>query len=142
MQEVLMEIKWGAELATGVSWMDREHKELLSRLNVFVDAIERGRGGVEVKRLFRFLDEYVVTHFDHEERAMSTHGYPDMHLHLKEHTLFIGDISRLESGLVDDPDDLIERVRSHLVSWVLNHIGSTDRALGVYIMQRSGENSP
>jgi hemerythrin-like metal-binding protein len=137
-----VEIQWGAKFYTGVAWMDREHKELLSRIDGFCKAIERGEGTTEVGRLFKFLDEYVVTHFNHEERAMGRHGYPDMHLHLKEHTFFIDDISKLESALLDDPDDLLERVRGRLTSWLLNHIGSTDKALGAYLMERSGEYSP
>lgn len=143
-----MSIEWGPHLATGVSWQDREHKELLKRFKDLVRAIDEGKGEEEVKSLFNFLDEYVVSHFHNEEQAMSRHGYPDMLVHLEEHTHFIDDFSRVRSGAEGSGDggeggnDLAELVRERLMGWILNHIGSTDQSLGAFLKQRPGEKAP
>jgi hemerythrin len=135
-------IEWGEHLSTGVAWQDREHKELLKRFNELVTAIDEGRGQEEVTRLFTFLDDYVVAHFHHEEQAMSRFSYPDMLVHLEEHTHFIDDLSRVKAGSRGSADDLAELIRKRLVSWILNHLGSTDKSLGAFLRERPGERGP
>ncbi len=137
-----MVIEWGVHLSTGVAWQDREHKELLRRFNELVTAIDEGRGPEEVKRLFTFLDDYVVAHFHHEEQAMSRFSYPDMLVHLEEHTHFIDDLFRVKAGSQGSADDLAELIRKRLVSWILNHLGSTDKFLGAFLRERPGERGP
>jgi hemerythrin-like metal-binding protein len=137
-----MAIEWGQQLSTGVPWQDREHKEFFKRLNELVSAIERGEGEEEVGRLFKFLDDYMVTHFHHEEQAMSRYGYPDILTHLEEHTHFIDDLSRLKKESLQCGSGLAEQVRSRLVDWLVDHIGSTDKALGAFLNQRPGEKAP
>jgi hemerythrin len=137
-----MVIEWGPHLATGVAWQDREHKELFKRFNQLVSAIECGEGEEEVGKLFKFLDDYVVTHFHHEEQAMSKFSYPGILAHLEEHTHFIDDLFGLERESQQCGSGLAELVRSRLVSWLENHIGSTDKALGVFLNQRHGEKAP
>jgi hemerythrin len=137
-----MAIEWGQNFATGVAWQDREHKELIKRLKELVSAIERGEGKEEVGRLLKFLDDYVVAHFHHEEQAMSRYNYPEILAHLKEHTQFIDDFSRLKKEVQGASPGLAERVRNRLVGWLVKHLGSTDKALGAFLNQRPGEKGP
>jgi hemerythrin-like metal-binding protein len=73
---------------------------------------------------------------------MSRYGYPDILTHLEEHTHFIDDLSRLKKESLQCGSGLAEQVRSRLVDWLVDHIGSTDKALGAFLNQRPGEKAP
>ena len=72
-----MSMQWTADLATGVTEIDNQHKEIFSRLGQLYAACSEGRGKEEVLRLILFLEEYVKEHFSAEERLQMRHGYPD-----------------------------------------------------------------
>lgn len=131
-----MAIEWSDSLLTGLEWQDFQHKELFSRINSLLDAMDMGLGKDEVLRLFGFLDEYFVTHFDAEEQAMHKYDYPDMLAHLEEHMRFIDDIARLRSDALHGVSTgLVIQVQSRLVDWLINHIGSIDKSLGAFIKE-------
>jgi len=90
-----MAIEWSRNLSTGVEWQDRHHKELFKRVNGLLDAMSVGMGKDELDRVFRFLDSYIVVHFDAEEQAMSKYDFPHAMEHLREHTGFIEAVAAL-----------------------------------------------
>jgi hemerythrin len=131
-----MAIEWSDSLLTGVEWQDFQHKELFSRINSLLDAMDMGFGKDEVLRLFEFLDEYFVIHFDAEEQAMHKYDYPDTLAHLEEHTRFIDDIAKLRSDALHGVSaGLVIQVQSRVVGWLINHIGSIDKSLGAFISE-------
>ncbi len=121
-------------LLTGVSWQDRQHKELIKRVNRLIEAIEQGKGMAELERLFTFLDEYMVIHFEAEEVAMHNHDYPDTVAHLREHTMFIEDLAGLREGMEHFAQEELEaKAERLLVDWLRNHIGRVDKKLGLFL---------
>lgn len=131
-----MAIEWNKTLSTGILWQDSQHKELFKRIDSLLDAMHAGLGKEEVKRLFRFLDEYFVIHFEAEERAMNSAGYPDMLAHLAEHTRFIDDIAELKKRCVAGiTTALILKTQREVQDWLVNHIGTTDKAMAAFILK-------
>ncbi len=131
-----MAIEWSDSLLTGVEWQDFQHRELFSRINSLLDAMNIGFGKDEVSRLFEFLDEYIIIHFDAEEQAMHKYDYPDTLAHLKEHTRFIDDIAKLRNDTLQGVSTgLVIQVQSRVVDWLINHIGGVDKSLGAFIKE-------
>jgi len=131
-----MAIEWSSGLSTGVEWQDRQHKELFNRINSLLDAMNLGLGKDEVVRLFKFLDEYIVIHFDAEEQIMHKYNFPDILSHLEEHHKFIDDVGVLKDEAEDAlSSGLVIKVQSRIVDWLLNHIGSVDQVLGAFILK-------
>ncbi|HEY4708508.1 MAG TPA: bacteriohemerythrin [Thermodesulfobacteriota bacterium] len=129
-----MGIEWSSNLATGVDWQDRHHKELFKRINRLLDAMSAGYGKDEVRDLFNFLDEYFVVHFEAEERAMNKYGYPETIAHLAEHTAFIDRIATLRKDFEKGASTgLVIKVQRQVVDWLINHIGELDKKLGGFI---------
>lgn len=125
---------WKKTLETGVKWQDDQHRELFKRIEALIDAINMGLGKDEVMRLFSFLDEYFVVHFEAEERAMDRYGYPDAAAHLAEHTRFIEDIERLEKEAAEGVSTaLVVKTRSKVSDWLVEHIGRVDRKLAEFL---------
>jgi hemerythrin len=130
-----MVIEWSESLSTGLDWQDRQHKELFKRMSSLMDAMNVGLGRDEVMKLFRFLDDYFVVHFDDEEQVMNKFNYPGSLKHIEQHTRFIDDIAVLraeasEKGLSASVVILVQR---RVVDWLINHIGETDREFAAFV---------
>jgi len=131
-----MAVEWNRNLSTGVEWQDRHHKELFKRVNSLLDAMSVGMGKDELERVFRFLDSYFVVHFDAEEQAMSTYGFPGAVEHLREHTGFIEKVDSLRHESALGPTAvLVVKVQKLVVDWLINHIGGEDKKLGAHILR-------
>ncbi|MBI5644094.1 MAG: hemerythrin family protein [Deltaproteobacteria bacterium] len=129
-----MAIEWSNSLSTGLLWQDNQHKELFRRINSLLDAMNVGLGKEEVVRLFKFLDDYIVVHFEAEETAMSKNNFPGMLAHLAQHTRFIENISRLREECRENiSTGLVIKVQREVVDWLINHIGGIDKELGTFL---------
>ena len=131
---------WTKTLETGLKWQDDQHRELFRRIEALIDAINMGLGRDEVLKLFSFLDEYFVVHFEAEERAMDRYDYPEAAEHLAEHTRFIGDIERLEKEAAGGVStSLVVKTREEVSNWLVEHIGRVDRKLAEFLKKAEKE---
>ena len=131
-----MSIEWSSGLSTGLEWQDRHHKELFKRINSLLEAMTLGYGKVELVKVFDFLDDYFVYHFEAEEQAMSRFNYPGMIAHLYEHTRFIERVSKLREECKKGPSTALAiRTQREVVDWLVNHIGGIDKTLGAFLLK-------
>lgn len=130
-----MAIEWTEDLATGVSEIDNQHKELFKRINNMLEACNQGRGKEEVGRVIKFLEDYVVTHFTTEESYMTKHGYPEYPVHKAAHSLFIENFSGLKRKFETEGVGvhIVILTNSLVVDWLINHIRKVDKALGGFL---------
>ncbi|MDI3280784.1 MAG: bacteriohemerythrin, partial [Bacillota bacterium] len=89
-------MKWTEDLATGVTQIDDQHKELIERVNQLLAACSEGRGKEEVGRTLNFLSDYIVFHFGTEEKYMTQYDYPGYNSHKAQHTGFIKEFTDLK----------------------------------------------
>lgn len=131
-------MEWTQDLSVGVKEIDDQHKELISRMNAFFDAMKNGDKQLKVLEMLAFLEEYVVTHFRDEERLQLNTGYPLYKEHKKLHTDFIADIQKIRSDIETVGFTVATGavVGSTLVSWLTLHINKMDKALAAHIMGR------
>ncbi len=64
-------MEWTEKLATGISTIDSQHKELFRRINNLVTAIKERRCKTEIDGTIKFLDDYARVHFSEEEKHMA-----------------------------------------------------------------------
>lgn len=133
-----MKIAWREYLSVGVAEIDDQHKLLFEHIDTLLTAYEQGAGSEELRRLFDFLDAYVATHFDDEERLMQRLGFPDLERHREQHQGFIGDLATLKGRMeVEGPtESLITSVGMVTVGWLIEHISVMDRAIGAFAKKR------
>jgi hemerythrin len=60
-------MEWTEKLATGISTIDSQHKELFKRINNLVIAIKEHRCKSEIDGTIRFLDDYARVHFSRKK---------------------------------------------------------------------------
>ncbi|MBI5902833.1 MAG: hemerythrin family protein [Deltaproteobacteria bacterium] len=131
-----MSIEWSEKFESGLDWQDRQHRELLKRINAFLDAMDHGPRAEEPARLLNFLWEYSVIHFDAEEQGMKKYKFPGAGVHIREHADFMEDISRLKSDLkVSASTAPVADFQRRISDWFARHIGGTDKEFARFIFE-------
>jgi len=135
-----VKLPWDSRLDIGVELIDRQHRELFHRLGDLLVALLANRGRSESEKVLAFLGTYVVEHFSAEERLMAAHGYPEATAHRRQHADFVKAFGVLRVELEKGGPSVALAVRANRViaSWLREHIGTADRALGEFL----GANGP
>lgn len=130
-----MSFVWTPALSVGVTTIDRQHQELFQRLNALLVAMGGQKEEGEVLATLGFVGEYVVTHFEDEERVMREESYPGLAYHLAEHGRFVDTFQRLRTRFARHGIDarLGKDVEVELCDWLVQHVQGTDRALGQWL---------
>jgi len=130
-----MTLQWSEELATGYSEIDRQHRELIDRFNLFLEACSARKGKEQLSRLFEFLDQYVVEHFHQEELLMMQHNYPETLPHQKEHREFTSRLGELRRELAKSGPTITVLIHTNkaLLYWLTTHIKQIDVKLGRFL---------
>ena len=130
-----MAIVWTQKLATGVTRIDDEHRELFDRVNRLLDAMQAARGREEIAPLVGFLSDYVKVHFGGEERLMDAHRYPQATAHRQQHAYFVGQFKEMVGEIErTGPTALLTiKLNKLLCDWLREHVASTDKAFGGFL---------
>ena len=98
------EIVWSSRLATGIDFVDAQHRAL-------IDA-------------FRFLEIYVREHFRDEESEMDRLHCPEADLNRRGHARFLASFEVLSTRLrTNGPSEaLAQEVHHELGEWFVHHI--------------------
>lgn len=133
-----MPIEWTSNLATGVTAIDDQHKEIFKRVNLLSEACSEGRGKEEVLKLLLFLEDYVKEHFAAEEKQQVRSGYPGYAQHKSQHNRFIADIGRLAAAFRTEGAtlSLVIMTNKTLTAWLVQHISKTDMELAAYLKEQ------
>jgi len=135
-----MAIQWDKSLSVGVKSIDEQHQELFRRVNSLLDAMMAAKGKEEVAKLLSFLKDYVVEHFGAEQKLMSQYKYPGLAQHKAQHDAFVKTFLEVHAEFEQKGPSagLAIRLNSFLGAWLRDHIGTTDRAMGQYVMSQAG----
>jgi hemerythrin len=130
-----MAYQWTQDWAVGVDQIDRQHQELVARVNALLAAMSQGKGRDEVGRTISFLESYVSTHFGAEEKLMASRAYPSIESHKALHAAFVNDFLALKQSLLAGGDStaLTLQVQRRVGDWLINHIGKVDKLLGQFL---------
>ncbi len=133
-----MAIQWTEDLATGVSIIDEQHKELFARINTLLEACSRGRGKEELGRVIQFLEDYVFTHFSEEETRMKKYNYPDYSSHKALHEEFIRNFTGLKEEFMKEGPAVYVVIKTNhvVVDWLTAHIKRVDKVLGTFLKDK------
>lgn len=133
-----MGIKWSETLATGVTKIDEQHKELFTRVNNLLEAMSQGKGKEEIGKTIKFLGDYVVGHFSMEEALMDKENYSDKINHKAQHKAFIKEFEQIKKELETGSPSTIALIQTQrkVVDWLTNHIGVSDKKLGDFLKKK------
>jgi hemerythrin len=132
-----MHVHWTTELATGIEAIDAEHRELIERMDRFLDACRRGLGKARTLEMLDFLESYAISHFAHEEALMAKSSYPESRTHRAQHTTFRKNVAAIRAAFDQEGAtvSVVVLVNRTVIDWMLGHIRNSDRALGDHLVR-------
>ncbi|MCU7933322.1 MAG: bacteriohemerythrin [Candidatus Thiodiazotropha sp. (ex Dulcina madagascariensis)] len=114
---------------TNVDVCDNQHKELFDRVNALNDAVTNGDRANIGNRLDNLID-FVVVHFETEERMMEERGYSGLDAHREEHDRLVQTCTDLQDKFHSGETDIEEGTMNFIKSWLDNHIPVIDKSYG------------
>lgn len=133
---------WKEKYMVGVDLIDEQHKELFNRLSNFIRIVQNETIWDEkiemVKETLKFMQEYVVFHFDAEENLQEELSYPKVDEHKKIHADFKEGINNYVRTFEQEgvTEEKIQELSAKLMTWLIMHVGKTDQELGKYIIEK------
>ncbi|MEW5746013.1 MAG: hemerythrin family protein [Nitrospirota bacterium] len=128
--------KFTQELVIGVEAIDNQHREIFMLFNNLQEAVEQKKASANIEEIFRFLDNYVNTHFSTEEEYMQKYAYPAYDVHRAQHEKFFEELA----GKKHDYLKVGEAVRTDMVVWLYfwfrKHILSVDKRMGEFLKSK------
>lgn len=136
-------IEWDASFATGVDEIDEQHQWLFRLVND-AHAYWQRDGTPERATLIEIvkgLQNYVVHHFETEERLMIKYAYFKEEVggassHCTQHRHFATKITAIQQALIEGGSVDKEQFLDYLSDWLIHHVKNTDQKLGAFIAAR------
>jgi len=129
---------WTSELMIGVEEIDAQQREIFRRAAEADEALTVGSSSAQSKELVEYLVGYCETHSSLEQRLMNRLAYPAVGEHLPQHAWFLKEVRAVQRSLAAGVpgEEVAMRLNELLLSWLVNHIGTFDKALAVWLRAR------
>ncbi len=121
-------ITWTEEqFGTNVGFADEEHKILFDKLNKLYDLATGGADRADIGAQLDDLINYVVGHFEHEEKEMAAAGYAGLEAHKAEHEALVATCADLQKKFHAGEAEVTAEVGNMVKEWLDNHIPNIDK---------------
>jgi hemerythrin-like metal-binding protein len=139
----MAKIQWQTVFETKVPSIDMQHKRLVAMINQLEDAVDSGKGAVneEIGSVLVQLVEYTQYHFSEEENIQREIGFSEAVRHAEYHRMFVEEIKETLMRLKDGGSINVYELMNFLRDWLLNHILTEDRKIGIEYAQRGARHT-
>lgn len=125
------------DLVTGNALIDSEHRQLFAAVNDLMDACSQGQGRAQIQKTVQFLSDYVVKHFQDEERLQTQNSYPNYSMHKTFHDGYRRQLSTTAQNLLQEgPTVKALGDLNQVVGVLVSHIRTEDKRLARYIKEQ------
>lgn len=134
---------WKDMYSIDVESIDEQHQELFKNLGEFIKLVQNKEVKWEdrlnkAKETLEFLQEYVIYHFDEEEKFQESIDYPDLKVHKEAHRKFKEGIDEYvemftEGGFTEEK---MQEFSARLMTWLIMHVGKMDQKIGEYVKEK------
>ena len=144
--ESKMSINWSQKYLLNISGVDDQHKRLFYLLDQNEELYAKEKGNLincipQISSTLFELEQYTITHFLMEERAMADSLYPDLENHKRLHLKFTKDIQDFIKRINEDKslkeesslDKFVHKLLKFLRNWISHHIQIKDAEIKPYI---------
>lgn len=135
-----MYVEWDNEYQVGMAVFDEQHKKLFAVINQLHEGIRSGESRDFLEDIFNGLLDYTMSHFRDEETLMEEKNYPFLDEHKKEHEELLQKVIAWYEDYHAGKGIISSEVMNILVTWLKNHILTSDKKYGPYICDVNVEN--
>lgn len=131
-------LHWEKKLMLGVPEIDKEHEELVKKTNIMLTALKSGNSTEEIVKHMNFLADYVIMHFNSEEKLQAKYNYPDIIHHKQIHSEFKVSVTKLLEDITKNGLSTSKKIEisQMTMDWLLKHIGVEDKKLADFILEK------
>ena len=136
MEAEALEYSWEESMRTGDEMNDRQHQELIHRLNLLLHSMYKGHPAEQVESTLDFLASYVVEHFTHEEALMEQVHCPLAQANKRAHAEFLVRFGAFQEDLAaqrNSPSVIAVKMLRELSDWIVRHIRTIDARMLPYV---------
>lgn len=129
------------QLRTDVRSIDMQHVAIITIINHLSACSQEGQGKEQLPQIMKFLESYVTTHFNDEEKYMKKHDYPHLKDHIIQHKIFKRFVTDLKIKVKSDTINPTLHIKAiiTLKEWISNHIEKVDIIMAAHIRQGSNK---
>lgn len=125
------------DLLTGNAQIDAQHRQLLETVNRLMDACAKGKGRDQIQSTVSFLSDYVVKHFQDEERLQLQSNYPGYAGHKQFHDGYRKQLAEHAQVLLQEgPTVKALGNLNQAVAILITHIRTEDKRVARHIHQQ------
>ncbi len=119
-------VEWNDDLVIGIDELDQQHKKLVDIANQLYVGFKKEKGKKEIKELLKGLSDYTSYHFSTEENYFKEFSYADAKAHIKEHQVFIKEITNFQNDFNRGKVRFLDDFMTFVKSWIINHFTNID----------------
>jgi hemerythrin len=133
-----LNFQWTDDLSVGVEEIDKQHKELIRRINQLANAVLKKEAKTRIRGILNYMDEYADKHFATEERYMVQYDYAGYGDHKNEHQRFKNVASKLKSDFEKEgaSENFALKIQHFLIDWLILHLQNYDGQMGTYLKEK------
>ena len=130
-------VAWSEKLETGNGEIDNQHRHLFKLTSDIIDSCQNSDRKVSVEETLLFLEDYVVLHFNDEEKLSRESDYPGYAEHKKMHDDFKKTVGVFIGQYREDSDNeaLMSIVTKEIGRWLITHIRLEDVKIAEHIKE-------
>lgn len=131
-----MKYELTADLLTGNQLIDSQHRQLFLAVNQLMDACSMGKGREQIQSTITFLSDYVVKHFQDEERLQLKSNYPGYSEHKQFHDGYRRQLAQTVQELIQEgPTVKALGDLNRAVAVLVTHIRTLDKRMARYVQE-------
>ncbi|MCX7965152.1 MAG: bacteriohemerythrin [Syntrophorhabdaceae bacterium] len=139
--EAGLTVHWDDSMLIGHPLIDRQHKSLIEHANSLIEAMGSAYDYSQLNNLIEFLSNYVIEHFQTEEKLMKEIDYPFVDLQINQHRQFTDYFTAFKEEIRKDLNThrvfLLFKAQILVTDWLLNHTTKLDRHLGRFLKSQN-----
>lgn len=136
MSEEITKVEFTDDLCTGIEFVDYQHRQLIDRINMFLEAVQQNDEEF-IEDTVSYVLEYTLFHFKSEENVMMRSLYEEFEMHRDQHSIFIKKMFAIKTEIEESgtTEELIQSFKKELLEWLINHIQVQDKKLASIEME-------
>jgi len=129
--------EWSDNFSVHIESVDAQHKKLFRIAEDLHKAMAAGKAKTVLGTILGQLVDYTAMHFQHEERLMRIHDYPDFARHQAEHELLKKQVLDFQVEFMSGRAALTVDLMIFLRTWLQKHIKSSDFQYAPFFRDRA-----
>jgi len=120
-------IKWNDKYSVDISLIDKQHKKLFELISKAEIVEKLNNNPKNVLAILDQMTEYVLEHFEIEERYMKEFNFSGYQSHKNEHIDFTNTTLDYKNRAIGGEFQVTGEILEYLKQWIVNHIQVTDK---------------